>query len=937
MRTNMIKMKDRGMKQVMKGLLLVAFLTFSPSHLLTCLADDSSEEVEFPFEGGMTSDSVLIGKPVFEAFQKMDNKNSCQVTKNVKTATIKFTVTVPEGKEANLKFKSYFKIAAKKGPDGYYPKTAVTLDVNRGTKTVYNRSAKRSLSSKTTNIFLPSGKNEIYFSVTFEGAKDFDITGCIDDMFVHVHRYTKTVLMSEPICGKVGKIRSNCDICAKVKLYDVEPAHANHSMKEMPQKKFSCLSDATVASVCEYCPYKEVRISKGSNHMDHDFDDNDVCKKCHLHLPKHDEKMTVFYVYNAGEMRVLSEMVSLGRISGNIGVDIRSDLVFSRDTTMLPLGTFDHPFQGVLNGNGHRIRGIANAYQGIDCLGFVGVAKGTLLSHAVIANLIFDTGNSLTGMACVGGIVGYATDCDIVNCASFGSLEGTDNIGGLVGYADQHVNILNCASMSTIRTKGKWNTMVCGMPHGHILNSYGAVVNTDTGVFDELPTTTLRHCFSTQASGEGLRKVTEDVLMSYTMVELLNEESESENFMMSAIEPYPIPVVSGTVEAKCNRAFPTTDRRAFQRRAAEPALEDYELSEKDIEELEVFGGYVDESAIESFGQTMEDVMHKDSVEYADFARVYIATRTAPEDAGLQFYEPLSGGDLTAFESYIVPLDSSFIRMIEYDVISSNLVMPKAETVNYTAAGKELVDEYVIDDGGAYSLKSRISFEDENNLVYSENVDGIMKPVWSVRTVYDESGNAAYTNAYSHNYKTGENNLEYSYHYDTEGNSEEDDSYEEYVDSIHNTIHVIFTYKYNTTDKEHYNEHFILRAKDQLPIEVRTEKIEDDEAILIDGLYFVYDDNDDLVQSVAFGPAGEEGELRPYLYYEYIGAWEATPHPTTTAIQLPTKNRPSLQQHKDTIVYDMYGRVVRKITDMKDPFSGLSRGLYIYQGKKYLKK
>jgi hypothetical protein len=89
--------------------------------------------------------------------------------------------------------------------------------------------------------------------------------------------------------------------------------------------------------------------------------------------------------------------------------------------------------------------------------------------------------------------------------------------------------------------------------------------------------------------------------------------------------------------------------------------------------------------------------------------------------------------------------------------------------------------------------------------------------------------------------------------------------------------------------------------------------------------------------VAFGPAGEEGELRPYLYYEYIGAWEATPHPTTTAIQLPTKNRPSLQQHKDTIVYDMYGRVVRKITDMKDPFSGLSRGLYIYQGKKYLKK
>ncbi len=937
MRTNMIKMKDRGMKQVMKGLLLVAFLTFSPSHLLTCLADDSSEEVEFPFEGGMTSDSVLIGKAVFESFQKMENMNSCQVQKKVKYATIKFTVTVPEGKEANLQFKSYFKIAAKKGPNDKYPNTYVTLEVKRDNTTAYNRSAKRTLNSKIANVFLPSGKSEITFLATFQGASDFDITGCIDDMFVHVHRYTKTVLMSEPICGKVGKIRSNCDICAKVKLYDVEPEHANHSMKEMPQKKFSCLSNATVASVCEYCPYKEVRISKSADQMDHDFDDNDVCKKCHMRLPRHNADTTVYYVYNAGEMRLLSEMVSLGRISGNIGVDIRSDLVFSRDTTMLPLGTFDHPFHGVLNGNGHRIRGIANAYQGIDCLGFVGVAKGTLLSHAVIANLIFDTGNSLTGMACVGGIVGYATDCDIVNCASFGSLEGTDNIGGLVGYADQHVNILNCASMSTIRTKGKWNTMVCGMPHGHILNSYGAVVNTDTGVFDELPTTTLRHCFSTQASGEGLRKVTEDVLMSYTMVELLNEESESENFMMSAIEPYPIPVVSGTVEAKSNRAFPTTDRRAFQRRAAEPDLEDYELSEKDREELQVFGGYVDEVATESFGQTMEDVMHKDSVEYADFARVYIATRTVPEDAQFQLYQPLSGGDLTAFESYIVPLDSSYTRMIEYEVISSDLVMPKTETVNYSVGDKELVDEYKIDDSGAYTLKARISFEDENNLVYMESVDGIMKPVWSVQTVYDESGNPAYTNAYSHNLRTGENNLEYSYQYNNEGNGEEDETYQEFLDSINNTIHVLFNYTYDTTANESYTDHYILRASDGYPLEVRTEKIVDDEAVLTDGIYFVYDDNNNLVQSVAFAPNGEDGELRPYLYYEYVGAWEGTPYPTTTAIQLPTKDQPSLQKRMDAIVYDMQGRVARKVTDMKDPFSGLSRGFYIYQGKKFLKR
>jgi hypothetical protein len=82
----------------------------------------------------------------------------------------------------------------------------------------------------------------------------------------------------------------------------------------------------------------------------------------------------------------------------------------------------------VLNGNGHRIRGIINCFQGVDCLGFVGVAKGTPLSHAVIANLIFDAGNTMKGSACVGGIVGYAAYTDIVNCASFGALEGNNYV-----------------------------------------------------------------------------------------------------------------------------------------------------------------------------------------------------------------------------------------------------------------------------------------------------------------------------------------------------------------------------------------------------------------------------------------------------------------------------------------------------------------------------
>ena len=158
-----------------------------------------------------------------------------------------------------------------------------------------------------------------------------------------------------------------------------------------------------------------------------------------------------------------------------------------------------------------------------------------------------------------------------------------------------------------------------------------------------------------------------------------------------------------------------------------------------------------------------------------------------------------------------------------------------------------------------------------------------------------------------------------------------------MDSINNTIHVLYSYSYDDTNNETYTDHYILRASDGYPMEIRTEKVTGDESTMTDGLYFIYNEKDELVQAVAFAPSGEDGELYPYMYYEYVGAWAGTPYPTTTAIQLPTKDQPSLQKRMDGHVYDMQGRVIRKVTDAKDPFSSLPRGFYIYQGKKYLKR
>jgi hypothetical protein len=48
-------------------------------------------------------------------------------------------------------------------------------------------------------------------------------------------------------------------------------------------------------------------------------------------------------------------------------------------------------------------------------------------------------------------------------------------------------------------------------------------------------------------------------------------------------------------------------------------------------------------------------------------------------------------------------------------------------------------------------------------------------------------------------------------------------------------------------------------------------------------------------------------------------------------------QPSAQQRIDHHVYNLQGSVMRTVTDAKDPFSGLPKGIYIYQGKKYFKR
>lgn len=881
-------------------------------------------------DGGTTSDGIVISKPVLVGFNEGNNKTSLQVKNKTNLASVTFNVTVPEGKTASLRYKLLLDIIPMDEDEGIPDGSSVTFTAKLDGNMLMHRPSEAKIWVKTAEIRIPSATHTVVLEATFN-ARNCYTRGSIDSLTIHVHHFDDVKTAREPICGVAGESHSKCSICGKDTVLTVMPAFSEHKLTTTPAVKSSCLENVGEVSKCEHCPYTVIQHTGKLNN--HDFDADNTCKVCGLHMPKSRNNGTIYEISDAGEMRILAEMVSMGKVSGNIGVDIKSDLVFDR-VSILPLGTFDHPFQGVLNGNGHRVRGIVNAYQGIDCLGFVGVARGTLLSPAVIANLIFDSGNTLQGTACVGGIVGYAENCRIVNCASFASLQGTDCVGGIAGYAGKTVSILNCGAVSSVRTKGRWNTMACGMPHGQIQNCYGAATNDFEGSYDEMPTATLRHCFSTQGSAEELTKVSQDVMSSRTMVERLSEQSESPCFMMSPDDHYPVPVVDTDIMAKPNSAIPTV-QSSGRRLASSPAASGDE-NEEDDEDTEQIYGYVDESPFARSDRSIEEIFREDSTQNTSTRCTYIVTRNVPE--GFRLYDRVSGGDLLAFESYVIAADSSSLKMTEYDLVANGRVKPSRETMAYNSIGSERIDEYIVGDGGARSLVSRISFVNDYDIVCQENIDGILKPVWSIETERDESGRGIATNSYSFDRITGETRLDYTCAISNVGDDNTyDGSYAEYPGADAGTIHGI----YNHWDAESgaivSRSHYILRASDRYPLEIRSEKIINGTPCLDGGIYFIYADDGALLQSVAFGPADDDlssGRVRLYVYNEYVGTWHGIPYGTDTE---STGVKPLPAERLDSSVYDMRGRIVGRSADAPAALRGLPRGLYIWRGAKYLKR
>ena len=195
---------------------------------------------------------------------------------------------------------------------------------------------------------------------------------------------------------------------------------------------------------------------------------------------------TEFQIATAEQLAGLAELVNAGYTFEGKTIKLTADILLN-DTegwenwnestkglnTWTPIGnSWDNPFTGTLDGDGHSVSGIyinstAN-YQGL--VGVLG-SGGTLQNLGVKASYIkggyhvggvcgsswgtvsncYNTG-SVTGSYAVGGVCG-TNDGTVTNCYNTGSVTGSFYVGGVCGYND--ATVTNCYYLDTCGAAGE--------------------------------------------------------------------------------------------------------------------------------------------------------------------------------------------------------------------------------------------------------------------------------------------------------------------------------------------------------------------------------------------------------------------------------------------------------------------------------------------------
>ena len=151
----------------------------------------------------------------------------------------------------------------------------------------------------------------------------------------------------------------------------------------------------------------------------------------------------------------------------NTLIKLTDDIDLSEEETWTPIGTVEHPFNGVFNGNGHKIKNlklgtVGEAYKGLSDRYYIGLF-GT--NEGIIKNIGIESGSiegTLDFTYVVGMIAGRASGL-IEGCYNECNMEyeSVYSFGGIVGCEDSSGKITRCFNKGMLKFGSEDNISDC--------------------------------------------------------------------------------------------------------------------------------------------------------------------------------------------------------------------------------------------------------------------------------------------------------------------------------------------------------------------------------------------------------------------------------------------------------------------------------------------
>ena len=305
---------------------------------------------------------------------------------------------------------------------------------------------------------------------------------------------------------------------------------------------------------CNGTPKPGITFSntEGSLKRDSHQFENGICIVCGAGQDDFCPLVDGYYVISAADQLAwFAGKVNSGE--GTINAKLEADIDMS-GVAWTPIGNASNKFQGVFDGQGHRIENLVCDLPDEDYVGFFGIIG----DGANIRNLVIDSSCSFTGGAFVAGIAGGSNGSGkayFTNVGNEATITGSaQNAGGIIGVSMSsscQFFIDHCYNIGEITG----NNESAGMSgwigdNSSITNSYNAgyVVGVDGNKtfarFGSNPTFT--NCFDIMASQDNIGSFEEEDLESGALAYYLNGKSADNPtwFQTLGVDNYPVPFAS---------------------------------------------------------------------------------------------------------------------------------------------------------------------------------------------------------------------------------------------------------------------------------------------------------------------------------------------------------------------------------------------------------